>query len=548
MSRTVDAVLVGSGHNSLVAAAYLARAGWEVEVLERHTALGGCVASEELTLPGFRHDVLSSWHPLFMGSQAYAELGPELEERGLRYVNTDVPTGTAHGRGSAVLAYRDPAQTAAGFSPRDGAAFLAELERFGGIGDLVGTLLGTELHSPGAARTGARLVRRIGPRGAQRLVADVSQSAAGWLRATFDGPEPGLLYAPWVLHTGLAPGDAGGGFQLVALAGGLHMGGMPTPAGGAGRFVEAFTRLIEDHGGTVRAGAGVNRVLVRGGRAAGVRTADGEEVLARRAVVANVTPTQLYGRLLAEDEDAVPPVVRADAARYRYGRGAMQLHLALSAPLAWRDPRLDAAAVVHVADGPEAVNLACAQAAAGLLPAAPTVVVGQPSTMDPERAPAGAAVGWIQLQEVPYHPVGDAAGSLEVGPEGWTDELAAAYADRVLDRIAVHAPNLREVLRAQAVLTPRDLEARNPNLVRGDPYAGSTELDQSYLWRPLRSAGSHRTPVDGLWQIGAATYPGPGLNAASGRIVATQLLAGGGATGAARRLARLAGRMPLPAR
>jgi phytoene dehydrogenase-like protein len=360
--------------------------------------------------------VLSSWHPLFMGSQAYAELGPELEERGLRYVNTDVPTGTAHGDGSAVLAYRDPAQTAAGFSPGDGAAFLAELERFGGIGDLVGTLLSTELHSPGAARTGARLVRRIGPRGAQRLVADVSQSAVGWLRATFDGPEPGLLYAPWVLHTGLAPGDAGGGFQLVALAGGLHMGGMPTPAGGAGRFVEAFTRLIEDHGGTVRAGADVDRVLVRAGRAAGVRTADGEEVLARRAVLANVTPTQLYGRLLGAEE--APATVRRDAARYRYGRGAMQIHLALSAPLAWRAAELDGAAVVHVAEGADAVNLACAQAAASLLPAAPTVVVGQPSTMDPERAPAGAAVGWIQLQEVPYHPVGDAAGELEVGTRG----------------------------------------------------------------------------------------------------------------------------------
>jgi phytoene dehydrogenase-like protein len=545
MSRTVDAVVVGSGHNSLVAAAYLARGGWEVEVLERHETLGGCVATEELTLPGFRHDVLSSWHPLFLGSQAYAELGPELTERGLRYVNTEIPTGTAHADGRAVLAHRDPARTAAGFSAQDGAAFLAQLERFGGIADLVGTLLGTELHSPAAARTGARMVRRIGAHGTQRLLADVSQSAAGWLRTHFDGPEPGLLYAPWVLHTGLAPGDAGGGFQLVALAGGLHLGGMPTVAGGAGRFVEAFTRLIEDHGGTVRARADVERVLVRGGRAAGVRTAQGEEVLARRAVLANVTPTQLYGRLLGAEE--APATVRRDAARYRYGRGAMQIHLALSAPLAWRAAELDGAAVVHVAEGADAVNLACAQAAASLLPAAPTVVVGQPSTMDPERAPAGAAVGWIQLQEVPYHPVGDAAGELEVGPEGWTDELVAAYVERVLDRVAVHAPNLREVLVGRAVLTPADLEARNPNLRRGDPYAGSTDLDQSYLWRPLRSSGSHRTAVDGLWQIGAATYPGPGLNAASGRIVARALLEGG-ARAAARRLARRAGRAALPAR
>jgi phytoene dehydrogenase-like protein len=521
--RTVDAAIVGSGHNSLVAAAYLARAGWSVEVLERNDALGGAVVTEELTLPGYRHDVLSSWHPLFLGSGAYAELGDELEARGLRYRNTDVPTGAVARDGTAVLAYRDPRDTAQGFTAADGAAFLRDLDAFGAIGDRVGALLSTDLHTADAARHALALARRQGRRGTLELAAFATRSAAGWL-ASFEGREPDLLYAPWVLHTGLAPDAAGGALQLVALAGGLHAGGMPVVEGGSQAFVDAFARLIADHGGVTRTGVDVERVVVRDGRAVGV-VAGGEEIAARRAVIANVTPTQLYGRLLAGEHGEQVAGARVQAERFRYGRGAMQIHVALSEPLRWSDPRLDAAAVVHVADGADAVSLACAQARCGLLPAEPTVVCGQPLTVDQSRAPDGAGLLWIQLQEAPYHPTGDAAGRLDVPAEGgWTGALAERYADRVLERIARHAPNLRDAVRARAILTPVDIEARNVNLVRGDPYAGATELDQALLWRPLPGHGSHRSPVDGLWHIGASTHPGPGLNAASGRAVARRLL------------------------
>jgi phytoene dehydrogenase-like protein len=521
MARAVDAVVIGSGHNALVAAAYLARAGWGVEVLERNPVLGGAVATEELTLPGFRHDTFSSWHPLFAGSPAYAELGEELAVRGLRYRNTDAPAAAAYGDGHGLVAWRDPERTAGQFAERDRATYLGELERFGALAGEVFALLSTELYSASAAALVGRLARKLGPRGTLAFAAQVAESASAWLRSRFAGPEPGLLWAPWVLHTGLAPDGAGGALQIQALVAGLHQGGMPVVEGGSDRFVAAFRRLIEDHGGACRTGVDVTRVLVRGGRAVGVVAGD-EEVRATRAVLASVTPTQLYGRLLQPGE--APDAAFREAERYRYGRGDMQIHLALDEPLRWRDERLAAAAVVHVTDGIEQVSLACAQAAAGLLPDRPTVVVGQPTAVDPTRAPDGRAIGWIQLQETPYAPEGDAAGQLEPGGT-WTPELAEAYADRVLDRVAAHAPNLRDALRARAILTPADLERRNINLVRGDPYGGSTELDQSYLWRPLRTHGSHRTPVDGLWHIGASTYPGPGLNAASGRIVARRLLA-----------------------
>jgi phytoene dehydrogenase-like protein len=124
---------------------------------------------------------------------------------------------------------------------------------------------------------------------------------------------------------------------------------------------------------------------------------------------------------------------------------------------------------------------------------------------------------------MPYRPAGDAAGQIATGPGGWDRDLEAAMTERVLDVLAQHVDGLRDTILGVAVLTPVQLEIRNPNLVRGDPYAGSTELDQSYLRRPLPSYGSHRTPVRGLYQCGASTYPGPGLHGASGRIVATTL-------------------------
>ena len=202
----------------------------------------------------------------------------------------------------------------------------------------------------------------------------------------------------------------------------------------------------------------------------------------------------------------------------------MQIHVALSAPLTWNDPRLATTPLIHLSDGSSSTGIACAEAEAGLLPSRPTVVVGQQYVLDPSRVPDGAASLWIQLQEVPYAPRGDAAGELDT-TGGWTKQLAQEFANRVLARITRHAPDLDQKLRAFDVVTPVDLEAHNPNAVHGDPYGGAAELDQNFHWRPLPSAGSHRTRVPGLWHIGSSTHPGPGLGGASGHLVAQSLTA-----------------------
>ena len=234
-------------------------------------------------------------------------------------------------------------------------------------------------------------------------------------------------------------------------------------------------------------------------------------------MIANVTPTQLYGRLVEGHAEL--------GRRFRYGRSEMQIHFALSEPPRWEgDERLGQTAIVHLTPGLDGVSRAVNEAERGLLPAEATVVVGQPLTMDPSRAPDGAGLLWIQLQELPWQVKGDAAGELDVGDGTWTEELRERYADRIQARIARHVPNLESSIRKRVTLSPADLQAANVNLHHGDPYSGALTLDQNLLWRPLPASPGHATPVERLWHIGASTHPGPGLGAGSGTMVAKRLL------------------------
>ena len=511
--RDYDAIVVGSGINSLACAALLARGGWSVRVLEREDELGGAIRTAELTEPGYLHDVFSAWHPLWVGGAAHAELGEELAARGLEYLNTDHPSATLFPNGEAAFLLRSTDANVAEL----GEDWRGAVESFFPNADLAFGVLGTELWSRDGLGLALRAYRRLGRRGAAEFVGDVLTSSRDWLTQTFSSERAHGLLAPWVLHTGLGPDAAGSGFMTQVIGVAVQEGGMPIPRGGGARLVDALVRLIEDHGGTCETGRDVERVLVRDGKATGVRLVDGDEVPSARAVVANVTPTQLYGRLLDGHEEL--------GRRFRYGRSEMQIHFALSEPPRWEgDERLGQTAIVHLTPGLDGVSRAVNEAERGLLPAEATVVVGQPLTMDPSRAPEGAGMLWIQLQELPWQVKGDAAGELDPGDGSWTEELRERYADRIQARIARHVPNLESSLRRRVTLSPADLQAANINLQHGDPYSGSLALDQNLLWRPLAASPGHSTPVKGLWHIGASTHPGPGLGAGSGTLVAKRLL------------------------
>ena len=515
LSGTHDVVVVGSGINGLACAALLSRGGRNVCVLERNDWFGGAIKTDEITAPGYKHDVFSAWHPLWVGGPVHAQLGDDLARHGLEYLNTDLPTATHFPDGESAFLLRTADENAAELdrhSRGDGDAWRAMLAEFFPNADLAFGVLGTELWSRQGAGLGLKAVRRLGRQGAAEFVGRLLVSARDWLEGTFGSERAHGLLAPWVLHTGLGPDAAASGYMAQVIAVAVQEGGMPIPRGGGQKLPDALVALIRENGGTCETGVHVERVF-RGG----VRTAGGETISAAEAVVCNVTPTQLYEELLEGFQDK--------ANSFRYGRSEMQIHYALSEPPRWEgDDRLGRSAIVHVTPGLDGVSRAVNEAERGLLPAEATVVVGQPLTMDESRAPEGKGILWIQLQELPWRIKGDAAGELDVGEGRWTEALRERYADRIQDRLARHIPNLESSIVGRTVLSPADLQAANVNLRHGDPYGGSLALDQNFLWRPLPSQPGHRTPVPGVWHVGASTHPGPGLGGGSGALVAEQLL------------------------
>jgi phytoene dehydrogenase-like protein len=236
-----------------------------------------------------------------------------------------------------------------------------------------------------------------------------------------------------------------------------------------------------------------------------------------------VTPGQLYLQLL--EKSVVPERAAQKARRFRFGRGDMQIHVALSEPPKWPGDadRLCRTAMVHVTSGLDGVSRAVNEAERGLLPAEPTIVVGQPTAVDPSRSPKGSWILWLQLQELPNSPKGDAADKIQTDGT-WSEALRERFADRIISRLSEIIPNLGSAMRKRLVISPADLARTNINLVGGDPYAGSCSPDQFFIWRPLPGMPRHRTDIKRLYHIGASTHPGPGLHGASGLMVAKELL------------------------
>ena len=515
-------MIVGSGINSLVCAAMLAKAGKRVVVLERSDRLGGCIRSEEL-FPGFTHDVLSSSYPLFLASPAYLALGEDLHRAGLEFVNTDLPTGVLTEDGRSLIMSTDPAERrrrleAAGAG--DGEAFDRAIgEFFGSNADLTFGLLGKELYTRDAVKMLWGELRRRKLRGMLTFFGEALESCRTWLDREFGSDLVKALIAPWVLHAGLGPDDAYSGLMGKVIMGAVGQAGMPVVVGGSGRLVDAFRHVIESNGGRLVTGADVTRVAVSGGRARGVVTADGTAYGATTAVICNVTPTQLYGRLL----DDVPGEVAAKAHAYRYGRSDMQVHYALSSPPEWPDPDLRRVAYIHITPGLDGVSRAVNEAERGMLPETGTIVVGQPVALDPSRAPDGGWILWIQLQELPAHILGDVAGEIAVPGDGsWSEEVKESYVDRIQRRLVRLLPDFEPTIVGRKAFSPAELESLNMNLVGGDPYSGACTIDQFFMWRPFPGAKNHETPVPGVFHIGASTHPGPGLGGNSGFMVASK--------------------------
>jgi phytoene dehydrogenase-like protein len=327
----------------------------------------------------------------------------------------------------------------------------------------------------------------------------------------FAGDGPALLLAGNALHADVTPEAAPSallGWMLVGLA---QTVGFPVPVGGSGRIVDALVSRLVAAGGSLRCDAPVDRIVVEGDRAVGVEVA-GTPIRARRAVLAACDAQVLYDRLL--DVEQLPPAYAAGLRRFERASSTVKVNWAVGGPVPWSDPQVGEAGTVHIADSIDELTMTSAQLATHHVPAHPFLLIGQMTTADPTRSPAGTESLWAYTH-VPQDIRGDAAGELGGTGRLRGDDLDR-FVQRVEDRIEAHAPGFRDRVRARHVQGPDDLEAANPSLVGGDISGGTSQLHQQLVFRPVPGWARPETPVAGLYLASSSAHPGGSVHGACG--------------------------------
>ncbi|MDQ1034117.1 phytoene dehydrogenase-like protein [Streptomyces sp. V3I8] len=512
-----DAVVIGAGPNGLVAANLLADEGWSVEVLEEQDEPGGAVRHDHGVDPDFANDLFSSFYPLAAASPVLA--GLHLERYGLHW--SHAPRVLAHplSDGRCAVLGRDLDDTAASldvFADGDGDAW-RELHR---IWERLRPDLLEALFTPfPPVRSGARLALRLRTAGGLRMARSMVLPVRRLGEEEFRGEGGRLLLAGNALHADLAPEAAGsGGFGwLMSMLGQTY--GFPVPVGGSGALIGALTRRLQERGGVLRCGERVSGVVVREGRAVAVRTAGGETVSARRAVLADVSAPALYGDLV--DSADLPRQVLDDLRRFQWDFATFKVDWALDGSVPWQAPEAALAGTVHLADGVDELTRFAAQVAMGQVPDRPFALFGQMTTSDPTRSPEGTESAWAYTH-VPHRIKGDAGDDGLTG--SWDAKEQELMADRVERQVERFAPGFRSLIRSRRVLAPPTLQAMNANLHGGAINGGTTALHQQLFFRPVPGTGRPETPVKNLFLASASAHPGGGVHGAPGSNAARAAL------------------------
>jgi len=487
-------IVIGSGPNGLVAANTLARRGFKVLVVEANPRrAGGAVGTEALTLPGFRHDVGGGFFPFGSSSPAFVAL--DLPGAGVEWLHARYESCHPAVDGSvAVIARGQELETAPFGSARDAETFRALARFHAGVEpDLLAALLGPF--------PSVRPLLRIGLGPLLKIAGMFLRSTRGLSSRLFESEAARRVLPGLGLHVDVGPDDRFGAGLAYMLAVTATTGGYGFPKGGAQSLTDGFVARLAERGGEVRLGARVTRVLVRGGRAAAVVLADGTEIAARHAIVADTSPAALLLSMIEERE--VPGWVRSFMKRFPQGWGTFKVDWALSGPVPWQVEAARESAVIHAGESVDDLARFTREARAGRLPEQPFLVIGQQSLGDPTRAPAGKHTLYCYTHVPPQ-------------VEGGWAAARERFADRIEARIEELAPGFRASILGRHIMAPPDLEAWNANLVGGDLGGGSNAWHRQLVFRPLFPYFRYRMPVDGLYLCSSYAHPGAGVHGMCG--------------------------------
>jgi phytoene dehydrogenase-like protein len=513
----VDAVVIGAGHNGLVAAALLADAGWDVLVLEAQPDPGGAVRSAEL-VPGYISDLYSAFYPMSVASPALGALC--LEEHGLQWSHAPAVVGHARSASDddAPVIYRDPSRTAAELDRRcagDGDNWWRLVETWRTIkAPLLDTLFSPfpPLHGP------MQLLHRLGTAEALRVARLLMLPASVMAREVFNEDAARLLLLGNAMHADVpidAPGSGAMGFLMTMLAQDV---GFPVPVGGAGQLTAALVARGAATGAQLECGQRVDAIDVRDGRAVAVHTAGGRTVRVRRAVIADVSAPQLYEQLMPDV--AIPRRLRQDLAHFTWDTPVVKTNYALDAPMPWRSKSLRDVGTVHLGADHHRLIRWLADLNTATVPNKPFILFGQMTTADPSRSPSGTESAWAYTHL-----------SRDTNDDESADKLAVTV-DQVLEE---HAPGFGGHVVGRVVQRPSDLEANDANLSGGAINGGTAQLQQQIIFRPTPGFGRAETPLANVFLGSASAPPGGSVHGICGRNAAQAALKSDGLRGWPRR-------------
>lgn len=524
MSETRDGIIVGGGHNGLVAAFYLAKAGYKPLVLERRSQVGGAAITEEFH-PGFRCSTLAH------------NAGPlrpdilrdmQLEKHGLRFTTPDVNTVSLTPDGRALVLYSDTkkaAQEITEWSGKDATSYGDFGAALGKIGKVIGEALlltPPNIDSPnsgdlwGMLKTG-RSIRNLGKKDLYRVLRWGPMAAADLVAEFFDSePLRATIAARGIFGTFLGPWSAGSALVLMLRAAGdpTPAGSVQFPTGGAGAIADAMAAAAQQAGAVIRTDAEIAEIRVKDGIATGVVLASGEEISAR-AIVSNADPKRTLMRLV--DPSHLTPDFVQKIKNYRCMGTVAKINLALSAL-----PEFNALKAqgngnllqgrVQISPEIDYLERAFDESKYGDFSRNPYIEIAIPSLSDPSLAPAGKHVMSIYMQYAPYN----------LKNSDW-EKQRSVLGEEVIKTISKYSPNLPQIIVGQQIITPKDLEERY-GLTGGHIFHGELALDQFFTMRPLLDWARYSTPIERLYLCGSGTHPGTGLTGGSGANAAREIV------------------------
>ena len=532
-----DVVIIGAGHNGLVCAAYLLKAGYSVAILEKRSIPGGAATTEELMpkeAPGFMFNLCAIDHEFIHLGPVVEEL--ELEKYGLEYLYCDPVVFCPHPDGKYFLGHKSLDKTCAEiarYSQRDAVKYKefteywqralgAMIPMFNAppksILDIAGNYNITKIKD---------LFSVIGSVDKTLdFIRNMLTSGEDILNEWFDSEFLKAPLARLSAELGAPPSQKTLAIGAIMMAM-RHNPGMARPRGGTGALIKALVNLVTSKGGVILTEQHVEKILIDNGKAVGVRVAGGKEYRAKEAVISNIDAKRVFMQLVDKsDSDAADPDLHERLKRriVNNNETILKIDLALNEPLHFehhehKDEYLVGS--ILIADSVTHVEQAHSLCTLGQIPDAdPSMYVVMPSFRDPSLAPPGKHTVWIEFF-APYQ-IKDAEGT-GLNGTGWTDELKNKVADRVIDKLADYSPNVKNATIARAVESPAELGERL-GAYKGNYYHVDMTLDQMIFFRPLPEIANYKTPIEHLYLTGAGTHPGGSISGMPGRNCARVFL------------------------